>query len=119
MSDSHWIDSLVLQLPRVAPDFVEDVKAMSREELQRRVLILSDWHGHFAHSLDGIPEIACLPGGGIDGCRADREVRAIVTQLVKACPVTWAKTWRGQLKSDTPVADLHAPQNNPDKEESI
>jgi hypothetical protein len=100
MSDSHWIDSLVTRLPHVRPSFVEDVKNMSREELQRRVLIGSDWQGAFACSLDGIPEISCMPGGGIDGCRTHKEVRAVVTQLIKECPKTWAKTWAGQIKPE-------------------
>ncbi|WP_434716188.1 hypothetical protein [Paraburkholderia sp. A3RO-2L] len=108
MSNSHWIDTLVTRLPHVRPSFVEEVKNMSREELQRRVLIGSDWQGAFACSLDGIPEISCMPGGGIDGCRSNREVRAIVTQLVKECPRTWAKTWTGQMKTDAPVADAAA-----------
>lgn len=98
MSNTHWIDSLATKLPHVRPSFVEEVKAMSREELQRRVLIGADWQGLFACSLDGIPEISCLPGSGIDGCRTYREIRAVVTQLVDACPTTWAKTWTGQMK---------------------
>jgi hypothetical protein len=98
MSDTHWIDSLATNLPHVRPSFVEEVKTMSREELQRRVLIGADWQGTFACSLDGIPEISCMPGSGIDGCRTYREIRAIVTQLVDACPATWAKTWTGQMK---------------------
>lgn len=103
MSDSRWIDALVTRLPRVRPSFVEEVKAMSREELQRRVLIGADWQGTFACSLDGIPEISCIPGGGIDGCRTHREIRAIVTKLVGECPKTWARTWTGQMKDDTPA----------------
>jgi hypothetical protein len=99
MSSFHWIDALVTRLPHVRPDFVEEVKTMSREELQRRVLIGSDWQGSFACSLDGIAEISCMPGGGIDGCRLPDNVRSIVTQLVKECPKTWAKTWTGQMKS--------------------
>lgn len=98
-ADTRWIDRLVTRLPHVRPRFVEEVKTMSREELQRRVLIGSDWQGAFACSLDGIPEISCMPGGGIDGCRSHREVRAIVVQLVQACSTTWAKTWAGQMKA--------------------
>lgn len=98
MSEANWIDHLAKQLPHVRPEFVEEVKTMSREELQRRVLIGSDWQGAFMCSLDGIPEISCMPGGGIDGCRADKEVRAIVTQLVNSGSKTWAKTWLCEMK---------------------
>jgi hypothetical protein len=49
---------------------------MSREELQRRVLIGSDWQGEFLCSLDGIPEIPYIPGCRIDGCRTGKEVRS-------------------------------------------
>lgn len=99
MSESHWIDELVTQLPNVRPKFVQDVKNMSREELQRRVLIGSDWYGTFLSALDGIPEISCMPGGGIDGCRTHKEIRAIVLQLVNASQKTWADTWQGRMKS--------------------
>lgn len=109
MKDSRWIDSLVARLPHVRPSFVEEVKAMSLEELQRRVLIGSDWQGSFACSLDGIPEISCMPGGGIDGCRTGTEVRAIVAQLVAECPKTWARTWTGQMKPEL-VVDKSAPE---------
>lgn len=99
MTNSNWIDALVTKLPNVRPSFVEEVKNMSREELQRRVLIGSDWQGAFAQALDGIPEISCMPGGGIDGCRTHKEVRAIVMQLVGACPKTWVNSWVGEMKA--------------------
>lgn len=105
MKDLHWIDILVTRLPHVRPGFVEEVKSMSLEELQRRVLIGSDWQGAFMCSLDGIPEISCMPGSGIDGCRSGTEVRSIVMQLVKECPKTWAKTWTGQMKPDVLASD--------------
>lgn len=98
MSNPDWIDQLVEELPYVRPSFVQQVRTMSREELQRRLLIGSDWHGRFACSLDGIPNIAAMPGGGIDGCRSQKEVRAIVLQLVEACPLTWADTHIGREK---------------------
>lgn len=109
----HWLDALVRRLPHVRPEFVEEVKTMSREELQRRVLIGSDWQGAFACALDGIPEISCMPGGGIDGCRSHKEVRAIVTQLVKAGSKTWAKSWVGQMKSDPSNTKLGDAQRSP------
>lgn len=99
MSEERWIDELVEMLPHVRPAFVKQVKEMSREELQRGVLIGSDWQGSFACALDGIPEISCMPGSGIDGCRSHKEIRAIVTQLVKECPKTWEDSWIGQFKA--------------------
>lgn len=98
MSEDRWIDALAIRLPHIRPAFVAEVKAMSREELQRRVLIGADWLGLFSCSLDGIPEIFAIPGGGIDGCRGHKEVRAIVTELVEASPKTWAESWKGKLK---------------------
>jgi hypothetical protein len=83
IANEKRIDDLVKRLPHVRPGFVEEVKMMSREELQRRLLIGSDWIGSFSHSLDGIPRIAHLPGGGIDGCRLPRNIRDIVLYLVK------------------------------------
>ena len=90
-----WIDELVARLPHVYPSFVNEVREMGRTELQRRVLIGSDWQGAFLCSLDGIREISCMPGSGIDGCRSHKEVRAIVEQLVEASPKTWEKTFQG------------------------
>lgn len=92
------IQGLVARLPHVKPAFVEEVKVMSLAELQRRVLILSDWHGAFSCSLDGIKEIALMPGRGIDGCRSHEDVRHIVEQLVKACPLTWWDSYLGRPK---------------------
>lgn len=95
----HSLQEIAKELPYVTHQDVLDVASMSREELQRRALIARDWHSHFAHALDGIKEIRCIPGSGIDGCRGDREVRAVVTALVDACPVTWERTFRGEPKS--------------------
>lgn len=94
-----WINKLATQLTHVRQDFVAEVKDMSREELQRRGLIQSDYVGLFASSLDGIPEIQCIPGDGVDGCRDHRNIRAVVETLVRHCQTSWEHTWKGQRKS--------------------
>lgn len=96
--NNDWIDPLVTKLSFVRADFVAEVKDMSREELQRRVLIQSDYIGGFASSLDGIPEIHCIPGAGVDRCRDAQNIRTVVNALVKHCPTTWEHTWKGQRK---------------------
>lgn len=95
---SDWIDELVKQLPHVRPKFVKEVREMPITELQRRVLIGSDWQGSFLCSLDGIKEITFIPGGGIDGCRLANEIRCIVEYLAKHCPLTFENTWKGENK---------------------
>jgi hypothetical protein len=93
-----WIDMLVEKLGHVRPDFVADVKGMPRQELQRRCLIGSDWQGSFACCLDGIKEIAVMPGGCIDGCRQPGDVRRVVLTLVEHCPITWEDCAHGRVK---------------------
>jgi hypothetical protein len=68
--------------PHITPDDVRDIAAMPRDELQRRALRSRDWHGHFSHSLDGIPAIRNMPGAAPDGCWSHREVRAVVEGLL-------------------------------------
>lgn len=51
--------------------------------MRRRLIRSYDWAGHFTHSLDGIPEIQHMPGGGLDSCRMHKEVRAIVLGLLE------------------------------------
>lgn len=97
---NDWIDELATKLTHVRPDFVAEVKGMSRDELQRRALIQADHVGLFAGSLDGIPEIHCIPGSGVDRCRDHDNIRSIVAELVKHCPRTWERTWKGQRKCD-------------------
>lgn len=84
-----FIDALAARLSHVSPDFIEQVKTMPRDELQRRVLIGCDYHGLFACCLDGIAEIGFIPGGGIDRCRDHKAIRTIVETLVKECPTAW------------------------------
>lgn len=95
---TDWLDSLCERLPHVRPDFIREVREMDHEELQRRMLIGSDWQGSFASCLNGIKEIAVLPGGGIDSCRMPDDIRRIVQALAQACPVTWQDDWRGRPK---------------------
>ena len=58
----------------VTQEWVLEVASMDPMEMRRPLIRSSDWHGHFAHSLDGIPEIRNIGGGGIDGCRSHKEV---------------------------------------------
>ena len=66
----------------VRDDFIKNVSEMPREELQRRILVQADWHGHYAACLDGIPEIQHIRGGGIDKCRQPDDIRRIVLNLL-------------------------------------
>lgn len=105
LSDIARLRTIAKGLPRVREEFLLDVASMSREELQKRVLIGSDWIGHFQSSLDGIPEIRCIGGGGIDGCRDHRCVRAIVEKLVAVSGVSFEKSSRG-IKAANPLDGL-------------
>lgn len=76
------LQALAKQAPYVSQEWVRDVACMDEMDMRRRLIRSNDWHGHFAHSLDGIPEIRNLPGSGIDGCRSHKEVRAVVMGLL-------------------------------------
>lgn len=105
LSDIARLRTIAKGLPRVREEFLLDVASMSREELQKRVLIGCDWIGHFQSALDGIPEIRCIGGGGIDGCRDDRCVRAIVEKLVAVSGVSFEKSSSG-IKAAHPLDGL-------------
>ncbi len=77
------LQELAKNAPHVTQEWVLDVASMDPMEMRRRLIRSNDWHGHFAHSLDGIPEIRNIGGGGIDGCRSHKEVRAIVLDLLR------------------------------------
>jgi hypothetical protein len=77
------LQELARKAPYVTQDWVLQVASMDPADMRRRLICQSDWHGHFAHSLDGIPEIRNLPGAGIDGCRMHKEVRAVVLALLQ------------------------------------
>lgn len=77
------LQELARNAPHVTQEWVLDVASMDPMEMRRRLIRSNDWHGHFAHSLDGIPEIRNIGGGGIDGCRSHKEVRAIVLDLLR------------------------------------
>jgi len=103
---SNWIDELVAEHGlSVRPTLVAEIKEMGREELQRRLLIASDWARSWSDSLNGIPEIRCIPGGGSDGTRLPNNVQAIVKKLVKACPVTFENSCEGQPMIDQPTTE--------------
>ena len=76
------LQQLARRAPYVSQDWVLEVASMDPMEMRRRLIRSSDWHGHFAHCLDGIPQISNLPGSGIDGCRTHKEVRAVVVGLL-------------------------------------
>lgn len=77
------LQELAKNAPYVSQEWVRDVACMDEMDMRRRLIRSNDWHGHFAHSLDGIPEIRNLPGSGIDGCRSHKEVRAVVLELLR------------------------------------
>lgn len=77
------LQELAKSAPYVSQEWVRDVACMDEMDMRRRLIRSNDWHGHFAHSLDGIPEIRNLPGAGIDGCRSHTEVRAVVLELLR------------------------------------
>ena len=76
------LQELARRAPHVTQDWILQVASMEPDDMRRRLICSNDWHGHFAHSLDGIPEIANMPGAGIDGCRSHKEVRSIVLGLL-------------------------------------
>lgn len=78
----HELREIAKRCPHVTEEWVLDVASMDVMDMRRRLIRTRDWHGHFSHSLDGIPEIRNLPGAGIDGCRSHKEVRAIVEGLL-------------------------------------
>ncbi len=98
LADVARLREVTKKLPHVREEFMLDVASMSREELQKRCLIGSDWIGSFHACLDGIPEIRCCPGAGIEGCRDPRTIRAIVEKLVAVCPLTFEKSYKGVPK---------------------
>ena len=77
------LQELARNCPHVTHDWVLKVASMDPKDMRRKLIISNDWHGHFARSLDGIPEINALPGSGIDGCRMHKEVRAVVLGLLR------------------------------------
>lgn len=93
------LQALARNAPHVTQADILEIASMPIEQLRRRAIVARDWHGHFAHSLDGIKEISAMPGSGIDGCRSHKEVRAIVEQLVARCPYTWEDNCYGRLKA--------------------
>ncbi|MFY9479141.1 MAG: hypothetical protein WAQ08_15965 [Aquabacterium sp.] len=78
------LQELASRCPHVDQQWVLQVASMDPDDMRARLIRSHDWHGHYHHSLDGIPEIQAMPGGGIDGCRTHKEVRAIVMGLLSA-----------------------------------
>lgn len=67
---------LLKRLPRVGADFVEEIQALSRTELERRVLIQKDWVHSYSRCLDGLDLKV-----GVESCRDPRDIRRIVESL--------------------------------------
>jgi hypothetical protein len=76
------LQELAKNAPYVTQEWILSVASMEPDEMRRRMIRSYDWSGHFHHSLDGIPEIQNMPGGGIDGCRSHVEVKSIVLGLL-------------------------------------
>lgn len=72
---------------------------LPRAELLRRYSNQYDLLKTYSACLDGIPEIRCIPGAAIEGCRQPDDIRRIVTTLVAHCQVTWEYGWQGRAKS--------------------
>lgn len=77
---------------------------LSREELLRRYRNQYDLLQSYSACLDGIPEIRCIPGASIEGCRFPDDIRRIVTMLVAHCQTTWEHGWQGRTKSPNTIA---------------
>jgi hypothetical protein len=77
------LQEIARRCPHVTQDWVLQVASMDPDDMRRRLIRSYDWAGHFHHSLDGIPEIRALPGGAPDGCWSAKEVRAVVTGLLR------------------------------------
>ena len=67
-------------------------------ELLRRYRNQYDLLKAYSACLDGIPEIRCIPGASIEGCRMPDDIRRIVTTLAAHCQVTWEDGWQGRAK---------------------
>jgi hypothetical protein len=93
------LQALARNAPHVKQSDILEIASMPVEELRRRALVARDWHGHFAHSLDGIKEIFAMPGSAPNGCWSHREVRSVVQQLVARCHYTWEDNCYGRLKA--------------------
>lgn len=77
------LQELARNAPHVTQDWVLTVASMDPDDMRRRLIRSHDWHGHFAHALDGIPEVRNMPGAAPDGCWSHKEVRAVVLGLLR------------------------------------
>ncbi len=68
---------LLCKLPHVRDEFFVEVMDMPREELQRRVLIQSDWLGSYSKCLDGLGLRI-----GVEAARNPKDMRRIVESLL-------------------------------------
>lgn len=77
------LQELARSAPHVTHDWVLTVASMDPAEMRRRLIRSNDWHGHFAHSLDGIEAVRNMPGAAPGGCWSHKEVRAVVLGLLR------------------------------------
>lgn len=71
--------ALLDKLPHVRDELFAEVMDMPREELQRRVLIQSDWLGSYSRCLDGLGLRI-----GVEAARDPKDMRRIVESLLKS-----------------------------------
>lgn len=95
----HELQGIAARCPHVTQQDVLEIAAMPVDDLRRRALIARDWHRHFSHCLDGITEIAAMPGAAPDGCWMPQQLRTVVEQLVARGNYTWQDDYRGRLKA--------------------
>jgi hypothetical protein len=82
------LQEIARKAPFVTQEWLLEVASMDPKDMRRRLIRGFDWQAHYSHSLDKIPEIQGVPGGGIDGCRSHKEVRAIVEWLLERSRVS-------------------------------
>jgi hypothetical protein len=71
---------LLKKTPHVNTEFVAEVQQLSRQELERRVLIQKDWLGHYSRCLDGLG----IKNIGVESCWNPRDIRRAFESLSKS-----------------------------------
>jgi hypothetical protein len=104
--DIKRLQEICARLPNVEESFMLEVASMSREELQRRVLVQADWHGCYASCLDGLPIPPTIGGTGIDRYRDPRQIRRVVEYYIKLTAPKPVPS--GLAESPRPIGDTHA-----------
>lgn len=81
---------------------METISEMHRKHVNQASFIKG-----FQSCLNGIDEIRCIPGAGIDDCWDAKAIREVVLVLVANCARTWKNDWRGSEKGISENARLH------------